>query len=126
VVTADRGYYDIVQAENTADAGKIEFPDHYRERRFALSGTEALIGRRSATLGTQPEIDLAGPDHDRALSRMHAKLVAGPGGTWSVVGVGANGTRVNGSEIPPGVAVLLADGDRINLGAWTRITMTRS
>jgi serine/threonine protein kinase len=126
VVSADRAYYDVVQAENTADAGKIEFPDHYRERRFQLSGTEALIGRRSATAGTEPEIDLAGPDHDRALSRKHARLVAGPDGTWSVVGLGSNGTRVNGREIPPGVPVPLRDGDRINLGAWTRITMIRS
>jgi serine/threonine protein kinase len=126
VVTADRAYYEAVRAEGMLEAEKIQFPDHYPEQRFPLSGTEARIGRRSTTRGTHPEIDLTGPHTDRGLSRDHARLIAGPDGTWSVVDSGTNGTMVNGSEIPPGVAVPLRDGDRINLGAWTRITMTRS
>jgi pSer/pThr/pTyr-binding forkhead associated (FHA) protein len=43
-----------------------------------------------------------------------------------VVDLGSpNGTLVNGSEIVPGEAVPLRDGDRIYLGVWTMITMTR-
>jgi hypothetical protein len=123
VVTSDRPYYDSVQADGVADASKIEFPPGYGEHRFPLSGTELLIGRRSARLGIQPDIDLSS---DRGLSRRHAKLVAAPDGTWSVVDLGAsNGTLVNGREIPQGQAVPLREGDRINLGGWTRITMTR-
>jgi pSer/pThr/pTyr-binding forkhead associated (FHA) protein len=34
-----------------------------------------------------------------------------------------NGTLVNGSEIQPGEPVPLRDGDRIQLGAWTLITI---
>jgi pSer/pThr/pTyr-binding forkhead associated (FHA) protein len=37
----------------------------------------------------------------------------------------ANGTLVNGSEIGVGDQVALHDGDRINLGAWTAITVHR-
>src|SRR5215472_9228047 len=126
VVSADRAYYDSVQADSTPDAALIGFPDHFQERRFRLSGTEARIGRRSASRHTEPEIDLRGPDTDPGVSRLHAMLIAGPDGTWSVVDLGSpNGTIVNGSEVRQGEAVPLRHGDRINLGAWTAITMTR-
>jgi len=125
VVTADHAYYDSVQAEGTPDAASISFPDRYPPRRFRLSGTEARIGRRSMSRHIEPEIDLRGPPTDSGVSRLHAKLIAGPDGSWSVVDLGStSGTLVNGSEITPGDAVRLRDGDRINLGAWTRITMT--
>ena len=49
-----------------------------------------------------------------------------PDGTWSVVDPGsANGTTLNGSEIPTGQAVPLRDGDRIHLGAWTELRVVR-
>jgi len=125
VVTADRSYYDSVQAEGTPDAASIGFPDRYPPRRFALSGTEARIGRHSTSRRIEPEIDLKGPPTDPGVSRLHAKLIARPDGSWSVVDLGStSGTLVNGSEIAQGDAVPLRDGDRINLGAWTRITMT--
>lgn len=125
VVSADRAYYDSVQADSTPDAALISFPDHFQERRFKLSGTEARIGRRSASRHTEPEIDLKGPPTDPGVSRLHAMLIAGPDGSWSVVDLGSpNGTMVNGSEIRQGEEVPLRHGDRINLGAWTVITMT--
>jgi serine/threonine protein kinase len=126
VVTADRAYYDSVQAEGTPDAASISFPDRFPQRRFPLSGPEARIGRRSSSRHIEPEIDLKGPPTDPGISRLHAKLIAGPDGTWSVVDLGStSGTLVNGSEIMQGEAVPLRDGDRIHLGAWTMITMTR-
>jgi hypothetical protein len=126
VVSADRAYYDSVQADSTPDAALISFPDHFQERRFELTGTEARIGRRSASRHIEPEIDLKGPPTDPGVSRLHAMLIAGPDGTWSVVDLGSpNGTMVNGSEVRQGEAVPLRHGDRINLGAWTAITMTR-
>ena len=125
VVTADRSYYDSVQAEGTPDAASIGFPDRYPPRRIRLSGTEARIGRRSTSRRIEPEIDLRGPPTDPGVSRLHAKLVAGPDGSWSVMDLGStSGTLVNGSEIAPGETVLLREGDHINLGAWTMITMT--
>jgi serine/threonine protein kinase len=124
VVAADRAYYDSVQAADDADGGQILFPDRYPERRFRLAGTEVRIGRRSVSRNIEPEIDLAGLDP--GVSRLHAVLTAGPGGTWSVTDVGSdNGIRVNGRDVPPDVAVPLRPGDRIHLGAWTVITITR-
>jgi pSer/pThr/pTyr-binding forkhead associated (FHA) protein len=126
VVAADRAYYDSVQAADDAEGGQILFPDRYPERRFRLAGTEVRIGRRSVSRNIEPEIDLAGPTLDPGVSRLHAVLTADPDGTWSVTDAGSdNGIRVNGRDVPPDVAVPLHHGDRIHLGAWTVITITR-
>jgi hypothetical protein len=126
VVAADRAYYDSVQAADDADGGQIRFPDRYPERRFRLAGTKVRIGRRSVSRNIEPEIDLAGPTLDPGVSRLHAVLTAGPDGTWSVTDAGSdNGIRVNGRDVPPDEAVPLRHGDRIHLGAWTVITITR-
>ena len=82
------------------------------------------IGRRSAVRGLEPEIDLADPPADPGISRLHAVLIAGPDGSWSVLDPGsANGTLLNGREIAVGELIRLRDGDRINLGVWTVITV---
>jgi pSer/pThr/pTyr-binding forkhead associated (FHA) protein len=126
VVAADRAYYDSVQAVNDQDAGSIVFPGHYPEQRFPLSGTEVRIGRRSVSRRIEPEIDLTGPPVDPGVSRLHAVLTARPDGTWSVTDADSdNGLRVNGQDVPPHEAVPLRDGDRIHMGAWTVITITR-
>jgi FHA domain-containing protein len=126
VVTADRVYFDRVVATAGADAPGLGFPAYCPERRFPLSGTEVRVGRRSVSRGIHPEIDLTGPPADPGVSRLHALLVAGPDGTWSVVDPGSeNGTLLNGNTIPANQAVALHDGDRIHLGAWTALTITR-
>jgi FHA domain len=125
VVTADRAYYDSVQDAGGPDAAAIGFPAYCPERRFRLAGTEVRVGRRSDSRGIHPEIDLTGPPADPGVSRLHVVLVAAPDGTWSVVDPGsANGTLVNGDEIPAGETVSLRDGDVIHLGAWTALTVT--
>jgi hypothetical protein len=127
VVTADRAYYESVYPVNDRDAPSIIFPVHVPERRFPLSGTEVRIGRRSVSLGINPEIDLTGPPTDTAVSRLHAMLIAGPDLRWSVVDLGSpNGIQVNGRDVPSGEAVPLGDGARIHMGAWTMITITRA
>jgi len=104
----------------------MAFPGYVPERRFRLTGAEFRIGRRSKTTGT-PEIDLAVPPADPGISRLHAKLVPGPGQTWTIVDLGTdNGIQVNDQDVPSGESVPLTDGDRIHLGAWTRITVTRA
>ena len=126
VVAADRAYYDSVRAVSDQDAASISFPAHVPERRFRLSGTEVRIGRRSVSRRIEPEIDLTGPPTDPGVSRLHAVLIAGPDRSWSVVDPGSpNGIMVNGKDVPPDEAVPLRDGDRIHLGAWTVITITR-
>jgi serine/threonine protein kinase len=126
VVAADRAYYESVQAVSDQDAASIVFPAFVPERRFRLSGAEVRIGRRSVSRHIEPEIDLTGPPTDPGVSRLHAVLAAGPDRNWSVVDAGSpNGIVVNGKDVPPGEAVPLRDGDRIHLGAWTVITITR-
>jgi serine/threonine protein kinase len=130
VVTADRDYYESVRADGTdaETAASIGFPSDIEERRFTLSGaegTELRVGRRSRSLKIEPEIDLAGPPLDPGVSRLHAMLIARPGGNWSVADLSANGIQVNGMDVPPGGTVPLHLGDRIHLGMWTMITMTR-
>ena len=126
VVTADRGYYDQMQISRTLTGPSVSFPSYNNERRFTLTGNQMRIGRRSAARGLEPEIDLAGPPADPGVSRLHAVLIAGPDGTWGVLDPGsANGTLLNGREIAVGDLIPLRDGDRINLGAWTAITVLR-
>jgi FHA domain-containing protein len=125
MVTADRDYYEAVLAASGPDA-TIDFPAYCPERRFRLSGSEMRIGRRSASRGIEPEIDLTGPPADPGVSRLHAVLIAAPDGTWSVLDPGsANGTLVNGREIRPNEPVTLREGDRVNLGAWTVLVVSR-
>jgi hypothetical protein len=125
VVSADRAYYDKVRSASGPDAESIVFPAYCAERQFALSGAEMRIGRHSTSRGIYPEIDLTGPPTDPGVSRLHAVLIAGPGG-WSVLDPGsANGTQVNGTEIPLGEEVPLREGDRICVGAWTVLTLRR-
>ena len=127
VVSADRAYHEGVQAASGPDAASVPFPGYYAERRFRLTGSQMRIGRRSVSRGIDPEIDLTGPPADPGISRLHAVLIAVPDGSWAVLDPGsANGTLVNGTEIPTGVQVPLRDGDRINLGGWTAITVHRS
>ncbi|MGH3217606.1 MAG: FHA domain-containing protein [Streptosporangiaceae bacterium] len=98
----------------------VTFPVYSNERRFPLVGIQMRVGRRSVTDGFKPEIDLADP----GVSRLHVVLIATPDGTWGVLDPGStNGTLLNGRRIAIGTPVPLQDGDRINLGAWTVITV---
>jgi len=128
VVTADHGYYQSVLPVDARDTASMSFPGYVPERRFPLSGTEFRIGRTSKTTGITPEIDLAVPPADPGISRLHAKLVPAPDSEgWTVVDLGTeNGIQVNGQDVPSGESVPLHDGDRIHLGAWTQITITRA
>jgi pSer/pThr/pTyr-binding forkhead associated (FHA) protein len=126
MVSCDRAYFESVRAASGPDAAAVSFPSYYAERRFQLTGSQMRIGRRSVSRGINPEIDLTGPPADPGISRLHAVLIAMPDGSWTVLDPGsANGTLVNGTEVPTGVQVPLRDGDRINLGAWTAIAVQR-
>ena len=126
VVSCDRAYFESVRAASGPDAAAVSFPSYYAERRFRLTGSQMRIGRRSVSRGIDPEIDLTGPPADPGISRLHAVLIAMPDSTWAVLDPGsANGTLVNGTEVPTGVQVPLQDRDRINLGGWTAITVHR-
>jgi hypothetical protein len=126
VVTSDREYYDLMQAERVEAGWDLPFPAFHAERRFPLTGKQVRIGRRSAARAVEPEIDLSGAPVDPGISRLHLMLLPAPDGSWAVLDPGsANGTLLNGREIPAGDLIPLHDGDRINLGAWTVITVRR-
>lgn len=105
---------------------------------IALVSAVVRIGRSSQSRGIHPEIAM---DSDTAVSRLHAQLIAasstgdatGIHDAFAALDLGStNGTFVvkAGAEphaeiepIDPGVATVLADGDRIYLGAWSRLTI---
>ncbi|HTS96768.1 MAG TPA: FHA domain-containing protein [Streptosporangiaceae bacterium] len=123
-MTADRPYFDSVVAAGGPEAAALEFPAYCPQRSFRLQGPEMRIGRRSVTRGLEPEIDLTGPPADPGVSHLHAVLIAERDGGWTVFDAGsANGTQVNGSEMPAGSRVRLRDGDRVCVGAWTVLTI---
>jgi O-antigen/teichoic acid export membrane protein len=125
VVASDQRYYHSTITRVFADH-IVPFPPYGNARRFTLAGDQMRIGRRSAARGLEPEIDLTGPPVDPLVSRLHAILVATSDGTWGILDPGSmNGTLVNGREIAIGALIPLRDGDRINLGAWTAITIYR-
>lgn len=90
---------------------------------------QSLVGRTSQSRGIKPEVAL---DTDTGVSRQHAQFAATET-TLAVVDVSStNGTYVLVDDdvadedtvpIQPGVVVSLEAGDRIFLGAWTRLTV---
>ena len=125
VVSADHRYFESNQAEGPDDT--VTFPTDAAVREVPLTSNEILIGRRSDSKGIFPAIDLSEPPSDPGVSRRHAILRLNADG-WVVVDQkSTNGTLVRGALTPikPGDAVRLHDGDHINVGAWTRITLQR-
>jgi hypothetical protein len=128
-VASDAAYHARMQAMAEPDAAPIAFPAFVPPRRFVLRGAQALIGRPSKSRGIEPEIDLSGPPADPAVSHAHAMLLAQPDGFWAIVDLeSANGTYVNDETdaIEPNAPRLLDAGDRIFVGAWTALTLTRT
>src|SRR5690349_9224812 len=127
LVASDRAYYDMMKSVRDQRGPDVAFPALPGQRRIRLTGDKMRIGRRSATRELKPEIDLAEHPVDPGVSRLHAVLIATSDGNWSILDPGsANGTLLNGREIPAGEQIPLHEGDRINLGAWTVISMHRS
>jgi hypothetical protein len=126
VVRADAAYFEVVKAMGGEDAGSLAMPRFVAERRFALTGQQMVIGRRSRSRGVNPDIDLVGPPEDPGVSHVHALLVPQEGG-WAVVDMeSANGTYLNdpnSSPLDPNVPVALKDGDVVYLGAWTALAI---
>ncbi|MFD3685283.1 FHA domain-containing protein [Nocardiopsis sp. NPDC058631] len=128
VVAADPAYYQYMADQGMLDSSQISFPAVNKQRRVSLRGDRVHIGRRSASRGFTPEIDLGGPGGDPAVSHVHAILVARPDGSWAIVDPGStNGTMINGTAntIPRKVEVPLNDSDRIYVGAWTVIIVQK-
>ena len=95
-----------------------------------LRDSSVLVGRRSTSRNIHPQVD-CGADH--GVSRRHAQLTT-DGQRWWVEDLqSSNGTFVGpaGAPIPtnpvtPGQRVEFAPGDRIYVGAWTRIVVRKA
>ncbi|MFD4432702.1 FHA domain-containing protein [Nocardia sp. NPDC058497] len=125
-VFADRDFYVRVRARKGPDAERVDFPDFSPERRIVLHGNQFLIGKRSASQGIVPEIDLGIAPVDIGVSRAHAMIQVDPGGGLTITDLGStNGTSLDGADAPiaPQVAVALRDGSRIHVGGWTTIAI---
>jgi hypothetical protein len=89
-----------------------------------------LIGRPSISRNIHPDIDLTG---DPGVSRRQAQLTS-DGARWRVEDLqSSNGTYVRSATgpipttpLPPGQRRELAEGDRVYVGAWTRIVVRRA
>ena len=123
VVEADRAFFDSNEADGPT---AIAFPENLPAREVPLTGDEVVIGRRSEAKGFFPAIDLSTPVPDPGVSHRHAALRRQADGSWAVVDeMSTNGTWLNGAEQPlaHGVVTALHDGDRINVGSFTSITI---
>ncbi len=129
------GHEDIPQATVLADprrwrvrvsvdpslkvAGSPEPPENFVPYTIELDQLVSLIGRPNEARGIFPEIALA---FDEAVSRRHALLQKDAQGGLLLRDIGAaNGTRLNGEDLPPMVDRTVQDGDEITLGHWTRL-----
>jgi FHA domain len=95
----------------------------------ALAQHTALIGRSSQSRDIHPEIAL---DGDTGVSRRHAQLVRDGDGLVVIDLSSTNGTYVVPAGTAPtdetpaveaGVSTPLHDGDRVYVGAWSRLTI---
>lgn len=94
------------------------FPHGAPERVFPLDMAENLVGRRSESKDSHPEI----PVGDPGISRRHLKFLRRADGQFEVVDLNsANGSHFNGQPLEAGVQTLIAPGDEITLGMWTRL-----
>lgn len=92
--------------------------------------SSVLVGRRSVSRNIHPQVD-CGADH--GVSRRHAQLTT-DGQRWWVEDLqSSNGTFVGPAgaplptdPIPAGQRVEFLPGDRIYLGAWTRIVVRQA
>lgn len=124
----DRSYFMAMMQRSGPEAAGLSLPAYSPEQHLPLAGGQITIGRRRASTGESPDVDLSVPPEDPGVSHQHAVLVQQPDGSWAVVDQNStNGTTINGGEesIQPYVPVPLGDGDRVHVGAWTTITIRR-
>jgi hypothetical protein len=95
-----------------------------------LDGRSLLIGRRSVSRNITPHIDCGA---DSGVSRRHAQITTDGLRWWIEDLQSSNGTYLGQAgaplptmPLPPGQKQEFTSGDRIYLGAWTRIVVRRA
>ena len=103
-------------------------------RTVSLAAHTSLVGRSSQTKNVHPEVAL---DGDTGVSRRHAQFVreVADNGLAVVDLSSTNGTYVveagqspttHTEPIATGTPVVLNDGDRVYVGAWSKLTVRRT
>jgi hypothetical protein len=109
-----------IDIEVTFDQSKEDAPKGAPTRKFSLYDEESLIGRRSNSV-TQTA-GLAGDDF---ISRRHLLIIRQPDGSYVArLFDNTNGATLNGTEMTAGVEMPIAEGDTIQLGAFTVLRIT--
>jgi CRP-like cAMP-binding protein len=85
---------------------------------FHLSASsETTLGRRDPVTGIYPDVDLTPLDHQRSISRRHAKIYRRGDRFFLCEDIGTmNGTFVNGERLETGVPAEVAEGDEVRVG----------
>lgn len=87
--------------------------------KFSLFDEESLVGRKSSSVAQS-----LGLTNDEGISRRQF-MITRQSGTCTVRDLGSsNGTKVNGKELANGEERPLKEGDIIEVGEFTRITVT--
>jgi hypothetical protein len=120
-VAAARWELTLTVDANLYGAPNPEAPKGQPPRKFRLFDCETMIGRAGTEVRVQVPVQ-----GDPGVSRRHVLLIEGPPGSLVLRDLNsANGTRVDGIDVLPGVDIVLHDGAVIAIGAWTSI-MIRS
>lgn len=98
---------------------------HLLIRAVSLAGqplTQAIsayFDERGGTIGRSDTNTLALPDPERRISRLQAEVSRTVDGGWRILNVGnANPIWHNNKPVPPGEAVLLDEGDELQVGTY--------
>lgn len=95
----------------------------------ALDRQTVVIGRMTGHGQDDQRINLLELTGDPGVSMVHALLVRGADGAYRLLDQGSlNGTHLNSyaTRIPRDMPTSLRDGDRIFVGAWSRLTIRRA
>ncbi len=113
LLSADRGFYD---PESVPDP----FPEAPGQRRVVLAGDVVRVGR-----GSEADVNFGPLPVDGYVSRVHVELHR-DGAGWQLTQVSEKPTYLNGIRlITPGELLPLRDGDFLQIGGWTRVTLRR-
>jgi len=85
---------------------------------FPLSASsETTVGRKDPVTGIYPDVDLTPLDHQRSISRRHAKIYRRGGKFFIAEDIGTmNGTFVDGERLETGVPAEIAESDDVRVG----------
>lgn len=96
----------------------IKLPENQVDRSFPIDLEENLIGRRSDIKKIYPEVEVA----DSGVSHRHCQIIKQSDGLFYLIDLNsANGTKLNGKDLVPGVNNKLNVNDEIILGMWSKI-----